>query len=88
MTIEETYELCVLYEKLKSGNRNCKDINKVYNTIPKKSFGSMTKNKKIEAIKLYFETLADETLKAYLIQKQNTEENGNIQENTQELSSE
>ena len=81
MTVGEVKELCILYEQLKTGNRNCKNINKVYNIIPKKTFGPITKNKKIQAIKQYFEKLADDTISQYLINKQNTgdTQNGNIQ---------
>jgi hypothetical protein len=70
MNVEEIVQLCKLYENLKAGGRNCKDINKVYKTIPNKPNTILTKNNKIKVIKEYFETLADDTLKQFLINKQ------------------
>lgn len=78
MNIEEVYNLCVLHEKLKSGQRSCKDINKIYVTLPGVP-KSATKNKKIQEINKYFDTLADNTIKRYLINKQ-INEKGSIQE--------
>lgn len=73
MTIDEVKELCILYEQLKSGNRNCKNINKVFKTINVEKH--QTRNKKIEKIKTAFETLADETIARYLTNKQKPKEN-------------
>jgi len=75
MTVEEVKELCILYEQLKTGNRNCKNINKVFKTISVEK--QMTKNKKIEKIKRAFETIADETIAQYLINKQFTGDTNN-----------
>jgi len=69
MILSEVVDLCQLYEHLKTGNRNCKNINKVYKTIPNHK-DKQTKSKKILEIQNYFEKLADDTLKSYLINKQ------------------
>lgn len=79
MTVEEVYELCVLHKHLKSGGRNCKNINKVFKTIPNKPQGQFTKNKKIEIIEKYFDDLSHKTIEQLLINRQ---QNGDIQEDT------
>jgi hypothetical protein len=69
MKVSEVLELCRLYEDLKAGGRNCKNINSVYKTLDNPKHQA-TKNQKIKEIRACFENLADNTIKTYLINKQ------------------
>ena len=73
MTLVELYNLTILHEALKAKQKvRTSDINFIYKTIP----GApklLSKNGKIKIIMETFDKLSEETLKAYLIQKQNEE---------------
>jgi hypothetical protein len=70
MTVEELAVICQAHEGIKTGGRNCKFINAAYKLISTKR---VTKNKKIEAINKYFDTVANEVLAELLVLKYNKE---------------
>lgn len=70
MTVEEMAVVCQAHEGILTGGRNCKFINPAYKLISNKK---ATKNKKIEAINKYFDTIANEILAELLITKYNKE---------------
>lgn len=76
MTIEELYDMTVLLEHLKSGKKSCADVNRVYGYLNKPK-GLFTKKQKIRLIQEYWNTLADKTIKEYLIGKQSGQFSGN-----------
>lgn len=76
MTVEQLAIICQAHEGIKTGGRNCKYINVAYKLISNKK---VTKNKKIEVINKYFNTIANETLAELLISKYEKEFTGETQ---------
>ena len=69
MTLQELAFVTQVYELILTGNTNCGIINKAYKLVnPKENLKS--RKQKIKAIKEFWERLADETIKQYLINKQ------------------
>ena len=86
MNLEKLYKMTILLEHIKAGGKkSCKQVNEVYSYLPKHPDGLLTKKQKIKAIQTFWNQLADETIKRFLIEKQNPENNGNIQEDKPEL---
>jgi hypothetical protein len=82
MNITELYNLTLVHEALKAGERvRTSDINFVYKTIPCAP-AMKAKEGKIKYINMYFDTISTETIQRYLIDQQlkpidnGTESNG------------
>lgn len=86
MTIEELFYMTKFLEHLKSGGKkSCRDVNKIYSYLPEPKLHTLTKKHKIRLIQTFWNRIADQTMANYLINKQNPEKNGNIQEDKPEL---
>lgn len=71
MTTEQLLDMTILLEHLKGGGKKtCRDINRVYGYLPMRVV-NLPKKQKIREIQQYWDKLADETIKQYLINKQN-----------------
>jgi hypothetical protein len=85
MNVEQLYDMTVLLEHLKGGNKSCRDVNRVYGYLPEPKNHYATKKQKIRLIQKEWNRIGDETIKTFLINKQKPKENDNIQEDKQEL---